>query len=398
MLDSKATQFQLSADGNILWQEKQGSPLPGVPVAKLVKGDHILRPAIDILDVPQTKNADAQALKDGMALWLHAHMMAVMEPLMMLGIGGAAGDGVIAEIVGKVYDGLGTVPRERIEDLIGRLDTEQRAALRQKKIRLGPVLVFMPLLNKPAAVRLRALLWCLYYDLPLPAAVPADGIVSVAIGDENADCEYYRTIGYPLYGGRAVRIDMLDRVINAVYDHAQHGKFQARHEMAEWLGCSIADLYAILEAMGHRKIHDPADEKTEEAATETPPVTEEPVPAEGSAEAETAKPVETKPPESKPELATFLLKRGKAFEKGGKASREGKKYGDNKPPYQKDFKNRKSKPGKKFEKDGKKDFKKDLKKDAKKDRGPRVISIEAQKKEEDSPFAILQQLKTKADG
>ena len=53
---------------------------------------------------------------------------------------------------------------------------------------------------------------------------------------------------------------MLDRVICAVYDAAKEGKFQAPHQMAEWLGSNITDLYAVLEAMGHTKIYDPADE------------------------------------------------------------------------------------------------------------------------------------------
>ena len=174
----------------------------------------------------------------------------------------------VSKIAAKVYKEMGIVAREDLEEVIAELTPETRAELRTKKIRLGPILIFIPELNKPAAVRLRALLWSLFNGRPLPAQVPADGIVSAEIADEGADPVYYRAIGYPLYGGRAVRIDMLDRVISCIYDHASEGKFQARHEMAEWLGSSIEGLYKVLEAMGHKKIHDPAEEaaKAEEEA------------------------------------------------------------------------------------------------------------------------------------
>ncbi|MCB1782789.1 MAG: hypothetical protein KDI13_02230 [Alphaproteobacteria bacterium] len=388
MLDSKATQFQLSPDGQILWQEKPNNPLPGVPVAKLSKGEDILSPAIEVLENAQTASVDSDKLKDALSLWLKTYLGTVLEPLMMLGVENEADDPAVRGIARKLYAALGILPREDMAEEIAQLDPEKRAALRAKKVRLGPVLVFIPALNKPAAVRLRGLLWCLYQGKALPAPVPADGIVSVSVGEAPPMEEaFYRSVGYPLYAGRAVRIDMLDRVISAVYDHAKDGKFQARHEMAEWLGCPIADLYAILEAMGHKKIHDPADvvpevapEVSSEEAAAVPDVSTEIVPEAGAA---------VKPAEVKPELATFALRRGKGhgahssegkggkpFAKGGHTDRNGKKPDRKKDQHKKkDHKSKKDKP--------------------KKDQGPRVITIEAKKREEDSPFAILQQLKTK---
>lgn len=360
MLQSKETQFSLSETGEILWQEKVGSPLPGVPVAKIKKGEHALKPAVEVLETEQTKPQDQTQLLNHLKLWLSTHMKTVLEPLMMLEVpeGVAAKDDAVSKIAAKVYDSLGIIPREELEEVIAELTPETRSDVRAKKIRLGPILVFIPALNKPAAVRLRALLWSLYNDAKLPAAVPADGIVSAKIEDKNANPDFYRSIGYPLYGGRAVRIDMLDRVISCVYDHAEGGKFQARHEMAEWLGCSIADLYLVLEAMGHTKVHDPAEVVPEEGAEEAKP----------AAEQEVEEPKEEEKKDEKPELATFRLKKGKAFQKSSGGAKS------------------KDKPRKAPKK-------KDGKKKQKKDQGPRVISVEAKVKEEDNPFAVLQQLK-----
>ncbi len=374
MLEAKASQFILSAEGQILWQEKLNNPLPGVAVAFLEKGEVALKPVLKVLENEHTAKHDQVELKNSLNMWLNAHFNTVLEPLMLLEVpqGVAAKDDAVSQIAEKVYNGLGIVPRGDLESVIAELTPETRADLRAKKIRLGPILAFIPALNKPAAVKLRALLWSLFHSKELPAKTPADGIVSVKIEDVKANEDYYRSIGYPLYGGRAVRIDMLDRVISCVYDNAQDGKFQARHEMAEWLGCPIDELYKILISMGHTKVYDPAEVKAKEDAEAVATLVAEEERSEEKPEDKTDKAEpEEKAKDVKPELATFRLKKGKAFQKGnagGASEHKAKKPKSSKP-------------------------KKDTKKRPKKDNSPRVMSAEAKVNVEDSPFAILQQLK-----
>ncbi|MDH5723326.1 MAG: helicase, partial [Alphaproteobacteria bacterium] len=327
---------------------------------------------IDILEKDITKENDPEKLKNRLRQWLNDHMKTVLEPLIMLGIEAGQGkDDPVSEIVRKVYDSCGILPRSELEEEIAKLDNEMRVSLRGKKIRLGPLLVFMPDLNKPAAVRLKALLWSIFNDRTLPAQVPADGIVSKRLEQENPDKDYYQVIGYPVYGGRIVRIDMLDRVVNCIYDHAEKGRFKARHEMAEWLGSTIEDLYKVLVDLGHKKIYDPADELKAEEVKENKP-------QEIKLE---EKPEDKKTEQVKPELATFSLKRGKAYEKAGRAKKEFKKG------YERPDKGKNANKNKKGR--GKQDKKKE------KDHRPRVISFEAERKDEDSPFAILQNLEIK---
>ena len=253
---------------------------------------------------------------------------------------------------------------KQLQDLINQMDEEKRATLRTKKIRFGPLIVFLPELNKPAAVRLRALLLMLWNDKPLPAEVPADGIVSFSVEGKDVDQNYYQSIGYPIYGPRSVRVDMLDRVVCAVYDAAKDGQFMAQHQMAEWLGSNIADLYAVLEAMGHAKISDPADEVKEEEKPES------------DVKAEEAQGEETKKEQVKPDLAVFRLKKGKAIDSKA-ATRSNDKLSD----------------VKKFSSDKKKFKSKGKKAKDKKPQGQRVYKAEAESNPEDNPFAILQQLK-----
>ncbi len=393
VLSSKPEQFQIDAEGQILWQQKHGSPLPGEPIARLTKGAAALKPGIEISESDLLAGTDKALLETFLKDWLAAHTAQILEPLIALenpeGLQGAA-----RGITFQIYESLGIIPREKIEDLIATLTPEDRAALRAKKVKLGPILVFLPALNKPAAVKLRALLWSLYEGKSLPASTPPDGSVSIRVDKNTADRAFYQAIGYPVYAGRAIRIDMLDRVISAVYDSAKEGKFQAKHEMAEWLGCPIDDLYEILESMGHRKMDEAPKaaepENTEDPAIETTPE-EKPTATEGAEETSAA--TETAPqPAKKPELAFFRLKRGKAFEKPfvHKPKFEHKKQ--NKPAQAQN--EQKPRDNDKQGHDKKEMGKREKRRNPKgKEYKQTMMSAGPKSKPEDSPFAILEQLK-----
>ncbi|PJB70063.1 MAG: hypothetical protein CO093_08850 [Alphaproteobacteria bacterium CG_4_9_14_3_um_filter_47_13] len=360
--------FTLTEDGTLLFRTDPTNPLPGKPVGRIIKGDALLQPDIDITD----SGIDTGNVKE----WLALHINETLPSLALL-----KDEEEIQEparnIANKIYESLGILPRAELEDDIAALDETGRAALRQRKIRLGLLLVFLPLLNKPAAVRLRALLWNLWKNKELPAFVPNDGVTSISIADkDNIDPLYFRAIGYPVYGSRAIRVDMLDRLISAVYDNANKGVFQARHEMAEWLGCPIPDLYTVLEAMGHKKIHDPADDIT--VGTETREEPKETIISESGTSAPVAEtensPTENPPPAQtkKPELATFRLRKGNAY---GKSQHRKTPEAANAPPkklFQKPHKKKDDKPREKPE---------------------RIMSAVSKKKIEDSPFAALKDLK-----
>lgn len=356
MLNAQATQFTLNDEGQVLYQAAAGNPLPGEAVARVQKGGALLEPEVVLLDAPIIEGQDKKALTEFLQTWLKTHVQTVLAPLAALQNDPALQDAV-KEIADQVYAASGIVPREEIENHIAGLDQDTRRVLREKGIKLGPVLVFLPDLNKPAAVRLRGLLWCLFHGKALPASVPNDGVVSFEVDPESIDPAFYRAIGYPVYGKRAVRIDMLDRVISAVYDAAKDGKFQAQHQMAEWLGCSIESLYDVLHAMGHRKIYDPAEQQEEQG---------EP-PAEKSKETEekSEEDAQSSAGQAKPELATFRLKKGKAHEKEQKRPQKKPQAG-------------KIKSGKRNKKTNK---------------TPRVMEAGPKPKPEDSPFAVLEQLK-----
>ncbi len=409
-------QFTLKEDGQIYFQPDSTNPLPGEPLAIVKKGESLLQPVVSVIEGRAIGAEDAAAVLGAVETWMKVHIYTVLEPLFAL-----VGDDALAEpvknIALKLFEHTGIVPRGEVEESIAQLDADMRKVLRDKKVRLGPLLIFLPDLNKPAAVKLRAILWSLFNDKALPAPTPRDGAMSSVVDVTAANPDFYRAIGYPLYGPRVIRIDMLDRVINAVYDSAKEGKFQAQHKMAEWMGCPIADLYAILEAMGHRRIETPAAPVVEVVAE----VTEVAAPVEVVAEvAAVAEPTDKKPEQKKPELDFFFLRRGKAHiaqseraprqyvrpdravrpaavEGGGEQPAKQFSKPDKKPfpaeryaPKGQKFDKKKSDDGDKF-KHKNRDHKNRDEKPA--NANPRVYSADASTS--DNPFAILQNLKLK---
>ena len=422
-------QFTLKDDGNVYFQPDSTNPLPGEVLASVHKGESLLQPTVQLLAGRDLGSETAADVLTAIETWVKAHIYTVLEPLFSL-----VGDETLSEpnkeIALKLFAHTGIVPRGEVEESIAKLDPEMRKALRDKKVRLGPLLIFMPDLNKPAAVKLRAILWSLFNDKPLPAPTPRDGAMSAVVDVTTANPDFYRAIGYPLYGPRVIRIDMLDRVINAIYDTAKEGKFQAEHKMAEWMGCPIADLYAILSAMGHRHIVKPVEEvKPVEAPVAD--VVVEPVVEAVVAPAEVA-PVDPnavtteivaevkKPEQKKPELDWFFLRRGKAhvaqteraprtYSRPDRAVRTAAVEGGEAPtkefskPDRKPFPAERYAPkGQKFDKkksDGegerfnKKKFDNKKREDKPSNNNPRVYTAEAS--QSDNPFAVLQSLKLK---
>lgn len=392
-VEFQAKQFTISDEGELMYQANPTNPLPGVAIAQLTKGAHVLQPQLTPL-THETGLTEEQ-VQNGLSMALNE----ALSVFMALTTFEAEVAAPVQEICQKLYDAAGMLPREEAADALKQLDPDMRAALRGKGVRLGPLFLYCPEMNKPASLRVRAVLWGLFHDMDLPVQRIPDGMVSKKVESDSepldqAQKSLYKALCYPVYGGRAIRVDMLDRVVNAIYDSADKGKFKAQHAMAEWMGCPIVGLYNILEALGHKKLSDPAEEAAKAAAEAAPEAVEPEASAEAAPEAaatapeaeqasseEKAAPASDKAPQEKPELATFGLKRGKANEQGqgGKARSGGRKF---------EVADKGGKPSSKPYK-GKK---KHSDKGQKKDRGPRVISAEA-KTEADSPFAILGQLK-----
>ena len=110
--------------------------------------------------------------------------------------------------------------------------------------------MYLPALLKPPAVALRALLWAVWRGLERVPAPPAPGRVSQA-ADPAAPDGFYEAVGYRLLGGRAVRVDMLERFAADLRRMARDGRFRPPPALLSGLGLGPGDAPPVLTALGY---------------------------------------------------------------------------------------------------------------------------------------------------
>jgi len=193
--------LSLNEQGEIIWME--------MPVARLSKGESILKPKITLLASEQLNGAPLDAVNKRLSDWLTEQIFTRLAPLVKLN--DLPLTGATRGIAFQVSENLGAMPRFKLNDQIRTLDKKDFGRLKFSGLRVGYEHVFMPLLLKPDPTALRCLLWAVHEERDTIPAPPPAGRVSYEV-IERLPREYYLTAGYALYKNLAVRLDMLDRL------------------------------------------------------------------------------------------------------------------------------------------------------------------------------------------
>ena len=164
--------------------------------------------------------------------------------------------GVARGLAFQLHENLGSAPRLAVIRALKAVAQEDRAPLRRLGVRFGAFSVYLPVLVKPAAARLKALLWAVHQDMTDIPPSPAAGLTSL-LADASVPMGFYEAAGYRVCGPRAVRIDILERVGDIIRSKGQGGKmpesFAATPDLMSVLGCGEEDLAQILRALGFRE-------------------------------------------------------------------------------------------------------------------------------------------------
>ena len=224
----------------------------GAPVARLAAGRSALSPAIELLGGAGLAGDRAARLRARLRGWLDGHLEAGLAPLHFLARADFAG--AARGLAFQLAEALGSLPRRPLRRLLADVRAEDGRELRRLGVRFGFEAVYLPALVKPRAARLRALLWSVHNRLP-PRPAPAPGLCSVA-AESAEDAAFYAACGYPVVGGRAIRIDVLDRLAAALHRAARGGPFAPTGAMMSPAGLTAAETPAVLGALGYRPAAD----------------------------------------------------------------------------------------------------------------------------------------------
>ena len=255
--------FVLANDGTIRWM--------GEAVAKLVAGDKLLAPRFRVLADEQLSGPPREKVDTRLAAWIKAYIAKLLGPLVVLE---EAADipGIARGIAFQITEALGVLERARVAQDVKSLDQDGRAALRRYGVRFGAYHLYLPLLLKPAPRGLAAQLWALKHgglDVKGLDEIPhlaASGRTSFP-ADTEVPRGLYRAAGFRVCGGRAVRIDILERLADLIRPAigyrpgttpgepppgtADGDGFVVTVGMTSLAGCSGEDFSSILKSLGY---------------------------------------------------------------------------------------------------------------------------------------------------
>ena len=230
--------FALGPGCELLWR--------GAAVARLAPGDSALSPRVDVIGTDLLDPPLRERVRRRLAAWLDAYLQSLLAPLFALRE--KAPRGAARGLAFVLAEGLGGASRRAIAVQVAALSGEDRRSLSRLGVNLGRFALFLPALQKPDAMRLRARLYAVRHGQRSEAG--PDGAPSVP-NDLARPLASYLACGYLPLGPRAVRLDRLEQAaaITARLSHA--GPFLPPRELPGILGCPASELPGLLSAMGY---------------------------------------------------------------------------------------------------------------------------------------------------
>jgi len=279
----RADRFYNAPDTEIDYTEQGGLMWGSAAVGKLVAGDDPLKPRVQAF-VDDVAGPDvAEKVTRRLQHFIDRKVAALFEPLLALKNDEAL-TGLARGFAFQMVEHFGVVPRSAVADDVKALDQDARGALRKHGVRFGQFTIFMPLLLKPAATRLRLVLWSLSKGLDIFPEAPPPGLVTIpAPADATPGAD--TMAGYRISGARAIRIDMLERLADMLRAEDSRGGFEAKPDMLSITGMTLEQFADLMEGLGYKAARGEREKvKAVDAVVTTAPDADVPVmDAEGTA-------------------------------------------------------------------------------------------------------------------
>jgi len=230
--------FALGPGAELLWRR--------AAVATLAAGESAIEPRIEVLPSDLLDTPLRERVRRRLVSWVEAHVRGTLASLFALSE--AAPTGTARGLAFALAEGLGAVRRRDVAKLVSALGPEERRKLAELGVSIGRLVVFLPSLQRPEAMRLRARLFAVRRGLrPEPGA---EGIPS-APHDRSRPADFYLACGYFPAGPRVVRLDRLERAAALLSRLSRSGPFVPPRELPAILGCREDELAAVLAATGY---------------------------------------------------------------------------------------------------------------------------------------------------
>ena len=231
--------FELDNEATIAWR--------GVRLARLGAGAKALVPGIEVMSGDALSTEQRERVRTRLARWLKGHLEDGLQALFALQAAELSGPS--RGLAFQLVEALGSLPRAAARTVLNEITPAGRKRMGNFGVRFGIETVYVTSLVKPQATRLRALLWTVGRGAPCRMP-PAPGLASVAIED-GVGRDFYEACGYRVMAGRAIRVDILDRLAVRLRRAAKKGPFAMTPDMINPAGLTTAGAVAVFSEIGY---------------------------------------------------------------------------------------------------------------------------------------------------
>ena len=258
----------------------------GAAVATVHDSGALFGPRVKLAQNILLEGDNADLVREKTQEWLDTRIAEKLEPLVKLAqeLNGeidvpedaAPLSGLARGVAFRLLEHYGVMARSKVDADLKQLDQDARKGLRRFGIRIGASNLYMPVVMKPHATEMRLAMWAMAgkkADLP---SLPTPGMVWVDTV-ESAPNEFYELAGFKPVGKKAVRMDMFERLADAVRPLGQNRDwFEVTPEVMGLVGLSGEAFAEVMRGAGYkhelRKVAPAAKEVAVEAPTEEPAV------------------------------------------------------------------------------------------------------------------------------
>jgi ATP-dependent RNA helicase SUPV3L1/SUV3 len=301
---TRARQLSFASENEITLSEHGRLWWDGAIVAQLVAGPSQLAPAVQVLADESLHGAPREGVQRRLEDWVKARITAKLPLLLALteGIDAKVGTkealpGEARGIAHRLLENFGSIDFART-DLKGDRGAVMRA-LRPYGVWFGRRAVYLPKLLRPDAASLLALLWSVWQKTENVPTLPRAGLTSF---ESDASEGFLAAAGFRKFAGRAIRLDMLERLEDVLEQALIGGETSdiLLPKLVSLLGCGNDELKAVLAALGWQAMDVADGKQVWRRATPKPPRRENREPRENREK----KPREERKParEKKPQI------------------------------------------------------------------------------------------------
>jgi ATP-dependent RNA helicase SUPV3L1/SUV3 len=243
LVDAAHDRFRVDDRGRIL----DGDVLLG----QLVRGVDLLRPEVALrLDEADTLGAGARSrLQRRLVAWARDLVGQLLAPLRQDAITQLSSDA--RGLLYQLEQGLGTIHRSSAEAQLRRLVRRDRSLLHSFGVEIGARMIWLPKLLRGTGPRTRAILISAALPRGVHIEIPRPGAVAL-VPNPEIDPGAYTALGYPVFGTRALRADIVERLhaeLARLRDAAAGEAFEPPGELAALAGVRRDELPQLVLAL-----------------------------------------------------------------------------------------------------------------------------------------------------